>query len=127
MIINVTSTVTMMPFALLAVYTASKAAVNAYTECLALELAPFGISARLVLPGRSPTTQFGANARERMEGTIPDAYSVLAQSLFAAMGQPGLVTEAREVAEAIWRAATDPATPMRSPAGADAVALAAAS
>ncbi|RYD34560.1 MAG: SDR family NAD(P)-dependent oxidoreductase, partial [Verrucomicrobiaceae bacterium] len=39
-IVNVTSTVTLMPLLLLPIYTASKAAVNAFTECLALELAP---------------------------------------------------------------------------------------
>ena len=53
-IVNVISTVTLAPLPLLSVYTASKAAVNAFTESLALELAPLGIRTRLVLPGRSP-------------------------------------------------------------------------
>jgi hypothetical protein len=35
------------------------------------------------------------------------------------------VTHAEDVARAVWRAVTDPAAPMRLPAGADAVALAA--
>jgi hypothetical protein len=34
------------------------------------------------------------------------------------------VTHSSDVAEAVWRAVTDPSTPMRLPAGADAVALA---
>jgi hypothetical protein len=34
-------------------------------------------------------------------------------------------TRSTDVAEAVWRAATDPSAPMRIPAGADAVALAA--
>lgn len=62
-IVNVTSAVTILPLPLLAVYTASKAAVNAFTESLAIELAPLGIRLRLVLPGRAPETQFGAGAR----------------------------------------------------------------
>jgi len=33
-------------------------------------------------------------------------------------------TQSADVAEAVWQAATDPAAPMRIPAGADAVALA---
>jgi NAD(P)-dependent dehydrogenase (short-subunit alcohol dehydrogenase family) len=52
-VVNVTSSVTLKSIPLLAAYTASKAAVNAFTECLELELAQFGVRARLVLPGRS--------------------------------------------------------------------------
>jgi hypothetical protein len=37
-----------------------------------------------------------------------------------------VLTEAQDVAQAVWRAATDPAAPLRIPAGADAVAMAAA-
>jgi NAD(P)-dependent dehydrogenase (short-subunit alcohol dehydrogenase family) len=62
-IVNVTSAVTLAPLPLLSVYTASKAAVNAFTESLALELAPLGIRTRLVLPGRAPGTRFGEHAR----------------------------------------------------------------
>ncbi|CAD6519366.1 hypothetical protein LMG27952_01135 [Paraburkholderia hiiakae] len=39
---------------LLAVYAASKAAVNAFTESLAHELAPFNVRTCVVLPGRAP-------------------------------------------------------------------------
>ena len=41
-IVNVTSSVTLRPLHLLSVYTASKAAVNAFTESLALELEECG-------------------------------------------------------------------------------------
>jgi NAD(P)-dependent dehydrogenase (short-subunit alcohol dehydrogenase family) len=124
-IVNVTSSVTLMPLPLLAVYTGSKAAVNAFTESLALELAPFGVRVNLVLPGRSPTTRFGENAQSRMQGSIPPAYAQMAQDVFAGWAHSTEVTLAQDVAEAVWRAATDPACPMRLPAGADAVALAA--
>ena len=49
-VVNVTSSVTLRSLPLLSVYTGSKAAVNAFTESLALELAPFDVRARLVLP-----------------------------------------------------------------------------
>lgn len=124
-IVNVTSTVTLKALPLLSVYTASKAAVNALSASLALELAQFNVRVNVVLPGRAPGTSFGANARERIQTGIPEAYADLAQSVFAAWGQPGPVTEAADVAEAIWRAANDPASPHRIAAGADAVALAA--
>jgi NAD(P)-dependent dehydrogenase (short-subunit alcohol dehydrogenase family) len=125
-VVNVTSSVTLMPLPLLAVYTASKAAVNAFTESLALELAQFDVRVRLVLPGRAPETRFGQNGQQRMQGSIPDAYAALAQAIFARWSQLSDVTRSSDVAEAVWRAATDPASPLRIAAGADAVALAAA-
>ena len=126
-IVNVTSSVTVKPLPLLSVYTASKAAVTAFTESLALELQQFNVRVRLVVPGRSPETPFGANARPRMQGGIPEPYTEFAQSVFARMGQgqPALVTRSVDVAEAVWRAVNDPSSPVRIPAGADAVALAA--
>ena len=121
-VVNVTSSVTLKSLPLLSVYTASKAAVNAFTESLALELQPFNVQVRVVLPGRAPETRFGDNARPRIQ--IPEAYAALAQSVFAQWGQSTQeLTRALDVAEAVWRAATDPACPMRIPAGADAVAL----
>ena len=70
-IVNVSSSVTLKALPLLSVYTASKAAVNAFTESLALELEPFGVRARVVLPGRAPDTRFGDNARARMGNGFP--------------------------------------------------------
>ena len=123
-VVNVTSSVTLKALPLLAVYTASKAAVNAFTEVLALELRPFGIRASVVLPGRSPTTRFGENARARMQGSIPEAYADLAGRVFAGWAESTeAVTQAQDVAQAVWRAATDPTCPPRLAAGADAVAL----
>lgn len=123
-IVNVTSSVTYTPLPLLAVYSASKAAVNAFTQSLALELAPFDVRVRLVLPGRAPETRFGENARARMKEGIPEAYASLAQQVFAEWGEATATTKAQDVAEAVWRAATDPFCPQRLAAGADAVALA---
>jgi NAD(P)-dependent dehydrogenase (short-subunit alcohol dehydrogenase family) len=126
-IVNITSTVTMMSLPLLSMYTASKAAVNAFTESMALELAPFGIRVHLVLPGRSPETRFGDNARDnaRAAGLDHAAYAELGQRFMAQIASTaGPITYARDVAEATWRAVTDAAAPMRIPAGEDAVALA---
>ena len=122
-VVNVTSSVTLRPLLLLSVYTASKAAVNAFSESLALEVAPFGVRVRLVIPGRAPETPFGDNARARMGMAIPEAYADLAAKLFAGLPQGAAdLTTALDVAEAVWRAATDPSCPMRLPAGADAIA-----
>ncbi len=123
-IVNVSSSVTLRSLPLLSVYTASKAAVNAFTESLTLELEQFNVRARLVLPGRGPDTSFGDNARARMTEGFPDAYADLVQRVFAGWQEAGPVTHSSDVAEAVWRAATDPSCPMRLPAGADAVAAA---
>jgi len=123
-VINVTSSVTLMPFPLLSVYTASKAAVNAFTESLALELQQFNVRVNLVLPGRAPQTRFSENARPLMQDAIPESYAALAKNVFEAWGQSTVVTHAADVADAVWRVANDPSCPLRLPAGADAAALA---
>ncbi|GLU35455.1 SDR family oxidoreductase [Trinickia caryophylli] len=125
-VVNVTSSVTLRSLPLLSVYTASKAAVNAFTESLALELAAFDVRARLVLPGRAPETRFGENAQPRMQAGFPAPYAELAQRIFSEWQQSSEVTCSIDVAEAVWRAANDPSCPMRLAAGADARALAAA-
>jgi NAD(P)-dependent dehydrogenase (short-subunit alcohol dehydrogenase family) len=125
-VVNVTSSVTLRALPLIAAYSASKAAVNAFTESMALELAPFGVRARLVLPGRSPETRFGDNARAHMHGLDHEAYADLFKKVFAGLADTSApTTQAQDVAEAVWRAATDPSSPMRIPAGADAEAWAA--
>lgn len=120
-IVNVTSSVTLKSLPLLSVYTASKVAVNSFTESVALELEQFNIRVRSVLPGRSPETRFAENAQERLTG-IPEEYSDLAQKVFKGWAESSdPVTYSADVAEAVWQAVNDPSTPMRLPAGADAV------
>ena len=125
-VVNVTSSVTLRALPLIAAYRASKAAVNAFTESLALELEQFGVRTRLVLPGRAPDTQFGANAHAYMHGLDHEAYAGLVKAVFAQIQDTSTpITRAEDVAEAVWRAATDPSSPMHIPAGADAEAWAA--
>ncbi|MGN6827991.1 SDR family oxidoreductase [Paucibacter sp. M5-1] len=127
-IVNVSSMVTEHPLPLLSTYTASKAAVNAFTESLAIELQEVGVRAHLVLPGRAPSTRFGESARSLLQGPAPEAYASLLQKVVGGMtDQADGLTFPSDVADAIWRAATDPGSPMRLPAGADAVAVAARS
>ncbi len=122
-VVNVTSSVTLKVLPLIAAYRASKMAVNAFTESMALELAPFGVRACLVLPGRSPETRFGDNARPHMHGFDHVAYADLVKNVVARMTDTSSpTTHAPDVAEAVWRAATDPSSPLRIAAGADAEA-----
>ena len=123
LVVNVTSTVTLAPMPLVAAYTASKTAIEGFTESLAFELEPFKVRVKLVEPGYGPGTRFTANGAERMQGLIPEAYAPFAQAIFAALGNPTAVTTEADVAEAVWRAANDPTGTLRYPAGADAIAL----
>jgi NAD(P)-dependent dehydrogenase (short-subunit alcohol dehydrogenase family) len=124
LVVNVTSSATLAPMPLVAAYTASKAAIEGFTESLAFELEAFNVRVKLVEPGYAPTTRFTANGAERMQGLIPEAYVSYAQSIFATLGQPANVTSERDVAKAVWLAANDAAPRLRYAAGADAVALA---
>jgi NAD(P)-dependent dehydrogenase (short-subunit alcohol dehydrogenase family) len=123
-VVNVTSSATLAPMPLVAVYTATKMAIEGFTASLAFELEAFDVRVKLVEPGYAPTTRFASNGEERMKGLIPDAYAPLAQRIFASLGQRAAVTTASDVAEAVWRAASDRSGQLRFPAGADAVALA---
>lgn len=123
-VVNVTSSATLMPMPLAAVYTASKVAIEGFTASLALETDFFNVRVKLVEPGYGPTTRFTSNGGSRMQGLIPDAYRPFADPIFAAFAKPAAVTTEHDVAEAVWRAANDATGQLRFPAGPDAVALA---
>lgn len=122
-IINVTSSATLTPMPLAAAYTASKMAIEGFTGSLAFELADFGIDVKLVEPGYGPTTNFASNSGTRLDGLIPTEYAAFAEPIFAAFARPAAFTTEYDVAEAVYRAATDTSGLLRFAAGADAVAL----
>lgn len=126
-IVNVTSSATLAPMPLAAVYTASKQAIEGFTASLAHELGAFGVRVRLVEPGYAPTTRFAHNTEIPVADLIPAAYAAFARPVFAGFANPALTTKESDVAEAVWRAVTDASDRLRYPAGADAVALAHAS
>jgi NAD(P)-dependent dehydrogenase (short-subunit alcohol dehydrogenase family) len=124
-IVNVTSSTTLGVMPLVAVYAASKCAVEGFTESLSYELEGFNIKARLVEPGYAPTTNFTANGGPRMQGLIPADYGAFAQSCFGKMANyPTAYCTEEEVAEATYAAATDEGRAIRYPAGADSKMLA---
>jgi NAD(P)-dependent dehydrogenase (short-subunit alcohol dehydrogenase family) len=123
-LVNVTSSVGIAPMPLVAVYTASKLAIEGFTEALAYELSFVGVRAKIVEPGYAPTTRFVANSGDRMNGLLPEAYAPYAQQLFE--GRAGAKsTNELDVARAVWLAATDGSKRLRYAAGADAEELAA--
>ncbi|MGO6731160.1 SDR family oxidoreductase [Rhizobium ruizarguesonis] len=122
-IVNVSSSVTIKPLPALSVYSASKAALNAFTESLALEANLFGVRTKLVLPGSAPTTGFGKNAVARMGMNIPEPYAAFVQDYLATLRSGTEFTTPEDVAQAVWCVVTEPDAPMKTPAGADAQAL----
>ncbi len=122
-VINVTSSATLVPMPLVAVYTASKTAVEAFTASLAHELTEFDVRVKLVLPGYGPDTGFTSNSGSRMDGLFPEAYASFAARIFAGVTTRGEITTAADVAEVVWFAANDETKQLRFFAGADAMAL----
>jgi NAD(P)-dependent dehydrogenase (short-subunit alcohol dehydrogenase family) len=123
-VVNVTSSATLAPMPLVAVYTASKMAIEGFTASLAVELEEFNVRAKLVEPGYGPTTRFTRNGERRMDGLIPAPYAPFAQRVLTSFAQSAAVTTELDVADAVWRAANDSSGQLRFPAGADAIALA---
>jgi NAD(P)-dependent dehydrogenase (short-subunit alcohol dehydrogenase family) len=123
-VVNVTSSVTLARMPLVAVYTATKTAIEGFTASLALELAEFDVRVKLIEPGYGPATGFTSNAGPRMDGLIPEPYAPFAHRVMTDFSQASTVTNPSDVAEAVWRAVNDTSGQLRFPAGADAMALA---
>jgi NAD(P)-dependent dehydrogenase (short-subunit alcohol dehydrogenase family) len=123
-LVNVTSSVGIVPMPLVAVYSASKLAVEGFTEALSYELASFGVRTKIVEPGYGPKTRFVANGMDRMKGLVPDAYAPYFEQIMHGH-EGGKSTNDVDVARAVWLAATDGSKRLRYPAGADAEDLAA--
>lgn len=124
-IINVTSSAGIAPMPLVAAYTASKYAIEGFSEALAYELGLFGVRVKIVEPGLAPTTSFAANSGDRCDNRIPAAYADYAGRYLHSMREyPTAYTSEADVAEAVFAAATDGKDTLRYPAGADSVMLA---
>lgn len=124
-IVNVTSSVGIAPMPLVAIYTASKYAIEGFSESLAYELDAFGVRVKIVEPGLAPSTRFAANSDGRRDELLPAAYSAYADRCLKSMlDYPTSYTTEEDVAEAVYAAATDDADRLRYPAGADSMMLA---
>jgi len=98
-IINVSSVAALLPLPFQAFYSATKAAVYAFTLALASEAAPFGVQACCILPGDA-NTAFTAN---RKKGGAEGVYAGLADRSVAVMERDELGgMSARYVAQKIY-------------------------
>ena len=122
-IVNVGSIQGLVPVPFFGAYCGSKHAVEAITESLHYEVAPFGVRVAIVEPGRIETA-FASNLVH--EKGIRSDYGPSAKKWHTGWTAiPGRDTPATaiEVAAAIVAAATDPDQPRHRPIGADAIAL----
>jgi short-subunit dehydrogenase len=109
---------------LVAAYTASKYAIEGFSESLAYELGMFGVRVKIVEPGLAPSTSFAANSGRRCDNLIPPAYADYAGRYLKSMQEYSTAyTSAEDVAEAVYAAATDDLDKLRYPAGADSLML----
>jgi len=120
-IVNVASMGGRVTFPLYSVYHSTKWAVEGFSESLAHELRPFGIRVKLVEPGVIRTDFYGRSAEAAVsaEPTPYDDYT--AGSMDAMTPGPASGSSAEEVAEVVWRAATDGSRRLRYIAGFDAL------
>ncbi|WP_038170239.1 SDR family oxidoreductase [Verrucomicrobium sp. BvORR106] len=124
-IINVTSSVGIAPMPLVAAYSASKYAIEGFSESLAYEAGVLGIRVKIVQPGLAPTTHFSANSGALGDYPVPPAYAGHAGRYFQSMQEyPTSYTTEEDVANAVYAAATDGADKLRYPAGSDSMMLA---
>lgn len=124
-IVNVTSSVGIAPMPLVAVYTASKYAIEGFSESLAYELGTFGVRVKIVEPGFAPSTSFSANSHGPKDHLMPAAYASFAERYLNSMRNYATAyTNEGDVAEAVYAAATEEGNRLRYAAGADSEMLA---
>ena len=121
-IVNISAWLGRMGFPLLTYYNASKYAVEAITDSLRYEVAPFGIRVHSVLPGLFGT-RFVSKGLVANPATVSPAspYATLAAKLIPVVAKK--INEGPDpvaVAEAVLRVLEDAGSPIRTPVGVEA-------
>jgi NAD(P)-dependent dehydrogenase (short-subunit alcohol dehydrogenase family) len=114
-IVNISSVVGFMPAPFMGMYTASKHAVEGYTETLDHEVRQFGVRAVLIEPYY---TKSNINQNEKTARANLEAYAVHRKHMHALVAkgvQHG--DEPQVVAEGVWRAVTAKSPRLRYPVG----------
>jgi NAD(P)-dependent dehydrogenase (short-subunit alcohol dehydrogenase family) len=125
-IVNISSVAGVIATPFAGAYSASKHAVEALSESLWYELAPFGVRVVIVEPGAF-TTQFGQNIIPDPSFDESSPYAARFQQFQDAMAgfrESGGVQNPQEVADIVFEAVTDPDPKLRYLAGNDARMLA---
>ncbi|WP_435122213.1 SDR family oxidoreductase [Amycolatopsis thermoflava] len=121
-LIAISSGAGIVPEPLLSVYSATKFAVEGFTESLRYEAAARGVSVKLVEPGLVRGTNFLARTAESAQAVpVPAGYEPLVRQVMGAFEQEGPYRRAtaQTVAEAVVTAAEDDSTQLRYLVGED--------
>jgi NAD(P)-dependent dehydrogenase (short-subunit alcohol dehydrogenase family) len=127
LIINVSSIGGRLVFPFNSLYHGTKYAVEGISESLALELAPFGITVKLIEPG-GVRTDFAGRSLDLMHKPGLTAYDEMLQRAMTAFSDPLRAinySNADDIAAVIFTAATDGSNQFRYLAGKDADSMAA--
>ena len=119
--LNITSTFGLMGFPTCSVYSATKFAVDGFSERLASELVQFGVQVKIIAPG-GMQTDFAVRS---MEIGQHEAYEKLTAEVSKGYSAEQLAnyTKVEDVAQIVYEAATDNKNQLRYVAGNDANAL----
>jgi NAD(P)-dependent dehydrogenase (short-subunit alcohol dehydrogenase family) len=121
-IVNVSSMGGRITFPFSTLYHATKFAVEGLTESLQYELTPFGIRTKIIEPGGYKTEFAGRSLSAFGAGDLVD-YQQTWDRFTAKLAEWSFSENIREVADAIYQAATDGSDQLRYPVGQDAVQL----
>lgn len=122
-IVNVSSTSGRITLPFGALYHASKYAVEGATEALQYELAPLGITVKLIEPGAIRTDFAGRSMAFSNDPELTD-YQPLIEAAMGTYGKMmGEGSEPEQIAQSILEAATDNTARLRYVAGADAATM----
>ncbi|PWB22792.1 SDR family oxidoreductase [Flavobacterium sp. HTF] len=119
--LNITSTFGLMGFPTCSVYSATKFAVDGFSESIASELVQFGVQVKIIAPG-GMQTDFAVRS---MEVGQHEAYEKLTAEVSKGYSAEQLAsyTKVEDVAQIVYEAATDNKNQLRYVAGNDANAL----
>lgn len=119
--INISSVGGRMTFPLMPLYHATKWAVEGFSESLRWEMAQIGVKVKIVEPG-GVATDFGGRSLDLQHDTDLEEYNAFVNAFMSAMAQtmnPETMTKPEQIADVIYRAATDNSDQLRYRAGAD--------
>lgn len=123
LIINVSSRAGVIGLPMISLYSASKFALEGFSEALSFELAAVGITVKIIQPsGGITSTSFGNRTAHETSGLQPpadyNAFVATTRASFAKLAS-AIKTDAPEVAEVIFAAATDGSDKLRYFVGMD--------
>jgi NAD(P)-dependent dehydrogenase (short-subunit alcohol dehydrogenase family) len=115
-ILNVSSGAGVFTLPMISLYSASKFALEGFSEALSYELCPLGITVKVIEPGGVISTNFGKRSGDEAGkvDALPDydAFVTATNAIFAGLRAQRLATE-EDVAKVIYDAATDGSDQLR--------------